>query len=81
MKLELEKLRPEDVIGIYTIKGVSNRMPDSALYLHPEAAKSWTDNLFAETLVISDMLRTAESSLRARASGRGAQRPAYSGHN
>jgi hypothetical protein len=81
MKLELEKMNSDEVVGIYTIKGKPDRMPESALYLHPEAASSWRENNFADKLVVSDMLRTAESSLKARRDGRGAQRPGYSGHN
>jgi hypothetical protein len=66
------------VTGIYG-KG-KNQLPERMRYLHPEAGKSYLKHL-AETAVASDMFRSAEASLRARRERRGAQRPAYSGHN
>jgi len=80
MILELTQLPTERVRGIYTIGGVAGRMPARALYLHPLAAASYLADL-ADALVVSDLLRTPESSLEAVRRGRGAQPPGYSLHN
>jgi hypothetical protein len=78
MPLRLAVMKSDEVIGIYGKN--KNIMPARALYLHPDAAKSYREHL-SEHVQISDMLRSAESSLNARRRGRGAQRPGYSGHN
>lgn len=80
MILELTELPTERVHGIYTIGGVANRMPTRALYLHPLAAASYLTQL-ADVLVVSDLLRSPESSLVAVRRGRGAQPPGFSLHN
>jgi hypothetical protein len=79
LEVTLSSLPSDKVYGDYTIHGVANRMPERALYLEPEAAKSFVNEL-AEFMGVSDMLRSPESSLQAVASGRGALPPAYSGH-
>lgn len=81
MKLILTALDQKLVRGIYTIKGMSGRMPASACFLAPDTARSWAFENFNETLVVSDILRTPESSLQAVKSGRGAKMPGFSGHN
>ena len=78
--LVLRSLPTERVVGDYTIKGVANRMPPRALFLHPLAADSYLADL-ADHIGVSDMLRSAESSLHAVQTGRGAQPPGFSGHN
>lgn len=78
MKLQL--LTVDDVTGIYTIKGVKNRMPESACKLAPAAADNFAKWL-REYVIVSDMFRSAESSLNAVKSGRGAKAPGFSGHN
>lgn len=80
MILALKSLPSDRVTGIYTIGGVANRMPVRALFLHPVVADAFLNDL-ADHITVSDMLRTAESSLHAVQSGRGAQPPGYSGHN
>ena len=80
LPLKLHALAAYDVPGIYTIGGQPNQMPERARFLHPYAAASWMKDL-RQFIVVSDMLRTAESSLAAVEAGRGAQPPAYSGHN
>lgn len=75
-KLELlpfNLLRPIDSNGRPT-------MPDHLRWLHPSAARSFLEDL-ADFVVVSDMLRSAESSLEAVRRGRGALPPGYSGHN
>jgi hypothetical protein len=78
MLLELRKLPP--LRGIYGPN--KDKMPGRALYLAPDAAQAL---LHLEStcggMTYSDIWRSAESSLSARQSGRGAQRPGYSGHN
>jgi hypothetical protein len=76
----LQSLPSELVKGIYTINRKKGRMPDRALFLHPEAAESFRHDL-AKFCIVSDMLRSAASSLEAVRSGRGAQPPGFSGHN
>ena len=80
LQLRLTALAAYDVPGIYTIGGQPGQMPERARWLHPHAAQSWMADL-RQFLTVSDMLRSAESSLHAVESGRGAQPPAYSGHN
>ncbi len=80
MKVRLTKLHPEFVKGIYTVSGIKNRMPERTLYLAPDAADSFLTHL-ASLVTVSDIYRTAESSLAAVLAGRGAMPPGYSGHN
>ena len=77
LTLELTALEDLDVRGIYGPD--ENRMPLRCRFLHPEAAASFLE--IKEQVVISDMFRSPESSLRAVRDGRGAQPPAYSAHN
>lgn len=58
------------------------RVPTRARFLHPDAVRSLLA-LEAATggLVYTDIFRSAESSMAARRSKRGVQRPGYSGHN
>lgn len=79
LSLKLEGLPFDLVRGIYKIEGKRGKMPPRALYLHPEAALSFRHDLYK--FVVSDMLRSAESSLRAVREGRGAMPPGFSGHN
>lgn len=65
------------VTGIYGPK--KDTLPARMRYLAPPAASAFKG--IANVVVLSDMFRSAESSLRARKERRGAQRPGYSGHN
>lgn len=78
MKLKLAPI-PADTAGIYTIDGAAWRMPARALFLEPGAAAAFAK--LYPFVVISDALRSAESSLNAVRRGRGAQPPGYSAHN
>jgi hypothetical protein len=49
-------------------------------FLHPDAAPSFLEHL-RPRVEVSDMFRSAEASLAARASKQGVQPPAYSAHN
>lgn len=64
--------------GIYG--PTKDQLPARMRYLAPGAALSFEAEL-ADHVIVSDMLRSPESSLRARREKRGAQRPGYSGHN
>lgn len=56
-------------------------MPWRALFLHPFAAASYIEELHPAGVAVSDMYRSAESSLNAVATGRGALPPGFSLHN
>jgi hypothetical protein len=72
---------PDTVEGIYEGKdGARSVLPARMRYLHPEAAASFLRLNAIHRLRVSDMLRSAESSLAAKAAGRGAARPGFSGH-
>lgn len=77
MPLHLVVFDEEEVAGIYGPK--KNVMPARSRYLSPPAATSYAEELAG--VVVSDMFRSGEASLRARRTRKGAQRPAYSGHN
>lgn len=79
MNLILTQL-PRDTGGIYTIGGSANRMPERALYLHPDAARAFAP-LYRAGFRFSDLFRSPESSLEAVKRGRGALPPGYSAHN
>lgn len=79
LTLQLSQL-PADTAGIYKVGGVAGRMPARALFLHPDAAHSFVQHL-SRQVVVSDVFRSAESSLAAVRSGRGAKPPGFSGHN
>lgn len=86
--LDLARLPQNRVVGIYTIHGVKNRMPERALFLHPTAADCFLkppvtprQDALVDLVVVSDIFRSPESSLEAVRAGRGAAAPGYSGHN
>lgn len=79
--LELVQFDLDQVVGIYRVDGQPARMPERARYLHPGAAADYLALVRRGRVVVSDMFRTAESSLAAVKAGRGAQRPGYSAHN
>lgn len=79
LPLKLQTLPPFDVKGIYTVGGQKGQMPARTRFLYPQAADCYHNDLTMVT--VSDMLRSAESSLEAVQSNRGALPPAYSGHN
>jgi hypothetical protein len=56
-------------------------MPERARFLHPLAASSYINHLHPQGVAVSDMFRSAESSLHAVQTGRGAMPPGYSAHN
>jgi len=80
MILHLAALPSDRVRGVYKVGGVDGRMPARALFLQRDAAHSFLDDL-AEVVTVSDVFRSAESSLAAVREGRGAKAPGYSGHN
>jgi hypothetical protein len=72
-------LIPSDCVrGVYEINGLKNRMPARSLFLHPFASQDFIH--ISDRLVVSDIYRSAESSLAAVKSGRGALPPGFSGH-
>ncbi len=80
MKIRLSEIPVEKVVGIYIVDGVKKQMPKRTRHLHPSAARSFLCYL-SKFVVVSDMYRSADSSLAAVASGRGALPPGYSSHN
>jgi hypothetical protein len=80
LTLDLVEIPSDRVKGIYTIGGVPNRMPTRALYLHPTTARDFL-GILSDALTVSDIFRSAESSLAAVKSGRGAKPPGFSAHN
>jgi len=75
LRLELVAIPSDQVRGIY---GASkDRLPKRMRWLHPDAAASFVKL----GVVVSDMFRSAESSLWAIRNRKGACRPGYSGHN
>lgn len=79
MILRLAKL-PATVRGVYTVDGTPGRMPERCLYLSPDAAQSFAGELM-HVVTVSDMFRSADSSLNAVRRNRGALPPGFSGHN
>lgn len=80
LSLDVSPVPADRIRGSDVINGIPHRIPLWAGFLHPLAARSYLDDL-ADSLVVSDMLRTAEGSLIAMASGAGSRPPGYSGHN
>jgi hypothetical protein len=79
MRLRLRKL-PARILGIYGAG--KDELPERMRYLEPEAAESYLAlEGSPRRLRVSDMLRSAESSLLACQQKRGVQPPAFSGHN
>jgi hypothetical protein len=77
--LQLRLVRVTGVVGIY---GASkDQFPARMSFLQPDAAKAYTLAAQALKLRVSDMFRTAEESLRARATKAGVQPPGFSAHN
>lgn len=71
---------PASILGIYGPH--SNILPERMRYLHPDAARSYLAlEAGPRRLRVSDMWRSAESSLQARREKRGVQPPGRSGHN
>jgi len=82
--LDLCQLPWSRVVGIYTIDRKPNQMPARALFLHPDAARAFlevVDYRAPADATVSDIFRSAESSLAAVQSGRGAKPPGFSAHN
>lgn len=74
--------------SIGTVRGCygpnKDQFPARMSYLAPDVADPFLAMLTdvgRDRMAFSDMVRSAESSLAARLSGRGAQAPAFSGHN
>lgn len=79
MRIHLRRL-PPGILGIYGPR--RNLLPERMRLLAPDAAASVLAlEGTPHRLRISDMFRSAESSLSAAAEKRGVQRPAFSGHN
>jgi len=78
VKLKLTKM-PSSVYGIYGPH--KNIMASRMLYLHPDAAVSFMRDLYPHRFRVSDMFRSADSSLQARHQKKGVQKPSWSGHN
>jgi len=79
MCLRLRKL-PATILGIYGPG--KNSLPERMRYLEPEAADSYLAlEATPQRLRVTDMWRSADSSLQASLEKRGVQRPAFSGHN
>jgi hypothetical protein len=57
----------------------AGKFPARMRYLHPSVIESWIE--IANDVVVSDMYRSAESSLQARRDKKGVQKPGFSGHN
>lgn len=77
LKIKLTNVPP--CLGIYDVKGVDHpSMPARMRLLHPEAADAF--HTISDSVTVSDMYRSPESSLQAVRSGRGALRPGYSAH-
>ncbi len=82
-RLILQLVRPSlaSVEGSYTVKGDTTAMPDRMRMLSPRACDNFMRCL-APFVVVSDMFRSAESSLAALKEGRkGIQPPSFSRHN
>lgn len=77
--LQLKVVRVPSVVGIYGKSGTE--FPARMSYMLSEAAKAYAEAAKALSLRVSDMFRTAEESLRARAQKAGVQPPGFSAHN
>jgi hypothetical protein len=82
IELVIPLQRIERCHGIYDCDGDGRRaeMPIRALWLAPAAAVSYNAHL-AEVVTVSDMFRSADSSLAALRAKRGAAAPGRSAHN
>jgi hypothetical protein len=81
LSLQIRPVVANLVWGIYDNDkdGVAREMPARMRYLEHSAYADWAP--LSQWVVVSDMYRSPESSLAARASGRGAQPPGFSAHN
>ena len=82
MSLLALRLKPvENVLGIYG--KTKDFFPGSASFLHPAAADAFValQRALCARVRVSDMLRTAESSLQAMQEKAGVQPPGFSAHN
>ena len=71
---------PATILGIYGPG--RDQLPERMRYLHPAAAASYLEiEATPQRLRVTDMLRSADSSLDAAERKSGVQRPGYSGHN
>jgi hypothetical protein len=70
---------PATMLGIYDPRGET--VPSRARFLHPAVAQAFNTMDAEKRVRVSDVLRSAESSIAARKAGRGAQYPSFSGHN
>lgn len=79
--LTLQLARVPNVLGIYGASG--DVFPARAALLHPEAAAGFRalEARLGQRVRVSDVFRTAEESLKARASKAGVQPPGFSLHN
>lgn len=80
-RLSLTLVQVPNVLGIY---GASkNEFPARMARLHPDAAAAFTglQTAVGQQIRVSDMFRTAEQSLQARAQKAGVQAPGFSLHN
>lgn len=79
LKLRLSQL-PETIMGIYSPP--KDILPTRMRFLAPDAAASYMSlEQTSHRLRVSDMCRSAESSLQASQEKRGVKPPGYSGHN
>ncbi len=81
MKLNLATLPTTEVFGIYGAG--EDEMPTRARFLAPDAVEGFrqVQKALGMRIRISDMFRSADSSLAAVRAGRGAQMPGYSAHS
>jgi len=77
--LQLKLVRVPNVLGIYGAN--KDQFPTRMSYLHPDAAAAFAAAQSKGQIRVSDMYRSAEESLRARATKQGVQPPGYSAHN
>jgi hypothetical protein len=80
--LTLAPVPDDQVIGIYKVNGAAAKMPARMRRLHPTAKEAFLSIMKnSKGIIISDMFRSAESSLQAVSEKRGALAPSFSGHN
>lgn len=77
--LQLKLERVPNVLGIYGTN--KNQFPVRMSFLHPDATAAFKAAQAKGPIRVSDMFRSAEESLRARATKQGVQPPGYSAHN
>lgn len=77
--LQLKLVRVPGVVGIYG--PTKDQFPPRMSYLQVAASEAFQKASAALKLRVSDMFRTADESLRARATKKGVQPPGYSAHN